>query len=236
MSTDEFGVEFDILYDNIQSSNAPGLNLLQKSIFLTQGKEDVVKQFYSGNAGPYEANEEATQYLRSLTKQKTYIIADGNTEGTQYNFAIPDDCWFIIYEQAELKHKNCEDTEFAAVKAMTHNEFAKAMDNPFRRPDRRGVIRLTIEDYLQLYVDSDTVLKGYTIRYLSKPSKIYLKAFSTEAEAPSEWFWSNSPYFDSEKTNNGWDDYSSNACPDIPESLHRTILIKAVQLAKAVWM
>ena len=69
MSVDEFSVEFDILYNNIQSSQAPGLNLLQKSIALTQAKEDVVKQLYSGNSGPYESSEEVTQYLRMLTKQ-----------------------------------------------------------------------------------------------------------------------------------------------------------------------
>ena len=229
MSTEEFSVEFDILYNNIQSSQAPGLNLLQKSIALTQGKEDVVKSLYSGKAGPYEANEEVTEYLRKLTKQQDYTI-EGTGYEQQFNFGMPEDCWYIIYEQAAVKYDGCDSTEYALVKAMSHNEFAKAMDNPFRKPDRRNVIRMLINDDIQIFCDKNIKLEGYTCRYLSQPNKIWLKNF-TAGEAPTEWVWNEStnPY--------GllWSDYQKNACPDIPESLHRAILVKAVAIAKSAW-
>lgn len=35
MTPDEFSNEFDILYNNIMSNKAPGLNVYEKSVFLT---------------------------------------------------------------------------------------------------------------------------------------------------------------------------------------------------------
>lgn len=228
MSADEFSVEFDILYNNIQSNQAPGLNLLEKSILLTQAKELVIKDLYSGNSGPYEANEEVTQYLQKLVKQVNYTINDGDVGGSQYNFDLQSDCWDIVYEQAAVKINGCKGTQYIYVTPTTHNEFGKMIDNPFRGPDRRTILRLVSGDEVQLFCSKDVKLVGYTMRYLKQPSKIYLKNFTT-GEAPKEWLWSESGI----KTE--WDAYKSNVCPDLPESIHRTILIKAVQLAKAAW-
>jgi len=228
MSADEFSVEFDILYNNIQSNQAPGLNLLEKSILLTQAKELVVKDLYSGNSGPYEANEEVMQYLQKLTHQANFYIDDHETNVIQYNFPLSDidpKCWYIIYEQAKLKREDCDESYYVPVTAMTHNEFAKAMDNPFRKPDRRTVLRVLINDTIQLYCDKSTTLEGYSVRYLAQPSKIYLDNF-TQSNVPDEWVFPSSIT---------WSEYKTNVCPDLPESLHRTILIKAVQLAKAAW-
>jgi len=228
MSADEFSVEFDILYNNIQSNQSPGLNLLEKSILLTQAKELVIKDLYSGNSGPYEANEEVMQYLQKLTYQTNYTIDSSETGGQQYNFDMSDmepKCWFIVYEQAKLKRDDCDESYYVPVTAITHNEFAKAMDNPFRKPDRRTVLRVLIGDTIQLYCDDKTALQGYSVRYLAQPSKIYLDNF-TQGNVPDEWIFPSSIT---------WSEYKTNVCPDLPKSLHRTILIKAVQLAKAAW-
>jgi len=36
MTTGEFSNEFDLLYNNIMSNSAPGLNEYEKSVFLTK--------------------------------------------------------------------------------------------------------------------------------------------------------------------------------------------------------
>ena len=228
MSADEFSVEFNILWNNIDSNQSPGLNLLEKSAFLTQSKELIIKDLYSGNSGPFEANEEVTQYLQKLVKQVNYTINDGDVGGSQYNFDLQSDCWDIVYEQAAVKINGCKDTQYIYVTPTTHNEFGKMIDNPFRGPDRRTILRLVSGDEVQLFCSKDVKLVGYTMRYLKQPSKIYLKNFIT-GEAPKEWLWSESGI------ETEWDTYKSNVCPDLPESIHRAILIKAVQLAKAAW-
>lgn len=229
MSADEFSVEFDILFNNIQSNQAPGLNLLEKSILLTQAKELVIKDLYSGGSGPFEANEEVTQYLQNLVKQVNYTIDnDEDIDGQQYNFDLQQDCWEIVYEQASVNITGCSGTQYIYVTPTTHNEFGKIIDNPFRGPDRRTVLRLISGNEVQLFCSKDVELVGYTMRYLKQPSKIYLKNFSG-MEAPTEWLFSESGI------TSEWNTYKANVCPDLPESLHRTILIKAVQLAKAAW-
>lgn len=71
MTLDELELEFDIQYNNISSNQAPGLTPLEKSIFLTQAQEAVVKAYY-GDTNGFEKTEEVTEYLRTLVDQKTY--------------------------------------------------------------------------------------------------------------------------------------------------------------------
>ena len=69
MTTQEFSIEFDILYNNLASNAAPPLNEYEKSVFLTKAQSDIVIELYSGrnNLGlAYDSTEEAREYLASL--------------------------------------------------------------------------------------------------------------------------------------------------------------------------
>lgn len=46
MTVEEFSDQFDILYNNITSNQAPGLDEYEKSIFLTRAQEDIVKGYF----------------------------------------------------------------------------------------------------------------------------------------------------------------------------------------------
>ena len=77
MTLEEFSLEFDILYNNITSNQAPGLSELEKSIFLTLAQEAIVKQYYKGNLEQsFENTEEVTEYLNTLVSQKKYLEKD----------------------------------------------------------------------------------------------------------------------------------------------------------------
>lgn len=45
MTTQEFSNEFDVLYNNIMSNQAPGLDEYEKSIFLTKAQEELVRDY-----------------------------------------------------------------------------------------------------------------------------------------------------------------------------------------------
>ena len=70
----EFNNEFDILYNNIASNQAPGLDIYEKSVFLTNAQEEVVLSIYSNteasNLETYERTEEMRRYLDSLIETK----------------------------------------------------------------------------------------------------------------------------------------------------------------------
>lgn len=47
MTTEEFSNEFDVLYNNITSNQAPGLDEYEKSVFLTRAQDDIVKRYFT---------------------------------------------------------------------------------------------------------------------------------------------------------------------------------------------
>lgn len=46
MNTTEFSNEFDVLYNNITSNQAPGLDEYEKSVFLTRAQDDILKAYF----------------------------------------------------------------------------------------------------------------------------------------------------------------------------------------------
>jgi hypothetical protein len=49
MTTKEFKREFDILYNNIMSDQAPSIDAYEKSVFLTKAQEEIVASIYEGS-------------------------------------------------------------------------------------------------------------------------------------------------------------------------------------------
>ena len=45
MTTQEFSNEFDVLYNNIMSNQAPGLDEYEKSVFLTKAQNEILKNY-----------------------------------------------------------------------------------------------------------------------------------------------------------------------------------------------
>ena len=237
--------EFDLLYNNISSNKAPGLSELQKSEFLTQALHLVVKDGYSGASGPFEATEEVTEYLQGLVRQTDYIPLTENVNipvsenepkvmslkqtdslfgGVYKEYktdSLPEGFWFIVFEKAMIGGgETCAGLKNALVSATTHNELYKKLQNPFRNPDERTVLRTMLNGTIELF--SIKPLSVYSVRYLTDPGKIHLCYFNEtgEEEAPEDWS------FDSQTTD---------ALDIIPESLLQVILYKAVELAKATW-
>ena len=47
MTTQEFSNEFDVLYNNIMSNQAPGLDEYEKSVFLTKAQNEILKNYFN---------------------------------------------------------------------------------------------------------------------------------------------------------------------------------------------
>lgn len=50
MSAEEMDNMFEVLYNNIDSRQAPGLNAYEKSIFLTKGQDEVLKNYFNSKS------------------------------------------------------------------------------------------------------------------------------------------------------------------------------------------
>ena len=219
MDLQEFSLEFDLFYNNIMSNSAPGFNEYEKSLFLTQAQESVVRDIYSGQTGDlhFEGTEEASSYLNALVRQTTmdcFVEGEGVSENSLF-FPMPADLWFITYESAVIKDEclGCCYHRKVSVRPVTQDTYFSVSRNPFKRDNDRRVLRLLSENKIELI--SRYPIKSYTLRYLAKPQPIILTdltEYGTAIEGITE----------------------PTEC-QLHSALHRAILSRAVQLAKAVW-
>ena len=210
MTNQEFSIEFDILYNNISSNKAPGLNEYEKSVFLTKAQEQIVTELYSGRNNTYssfEETEELRRYLNSLVMTHSCRTPDGSPNhitSKSYSFVLPEDLLYITYEVC----KNTLMREFP-IYPVSQDELSKIMNNPFRGPSKHRVLRLDNGTNTVELISNEEIIM-YDIRYIRKPNPIIL----TDLE----------------------DDLSINGISEESECeldslLHRTILDRAVTLA-----
>lgn len=222
MNNQEFSSEFDILYNNILSNAAPGLDEYEKSVFLTNAQEGFVKDLYNGTAtSSFEKNEEARRSLDELVK--TFETNKKLTEhlGLSRNsmfFQIPEDVWFITYESAIFKDERlgCLDGEEAIIVPVSQDAFYKLQRNPFKGPTKERALRLDNADDI-IEIVSDYNIDKYLIRYIKRPNPIILVNLDEVGEGLSI---------------NGQSE--SSECELNPVT-HRPILERAVMLAKTAW-
>lgn len=226
--------QFDLLWNNIMSNQAPGLSAYEKSLFLTQAQKDEVIGLYNGSLGAsFEATEEQTHYLAPLVKQASiepelnqdslYHIVSGSTV-----FKCPADLMFRTYESCELsdaKEFSCDGgTVTVAVIPTTQDDYWRTSRNPFRGANKRKVLRLAydssvigsdsahVDKYSEL-ISKYTVTK-YTVRYVKFPEPIILE------DLP------NGLLIDGKST--------KSPCL-LNDAIHDAIVLRAVNLAKAAW-
>lgn len=223
----EWSLEFDQLYNNIASNQAPGLTEYEKSVRLTRAQEDIVVALYRGSLGKsFEENEEMTHYLSSLVCQYQSSSAVRNAPhivSSSYVFELPDDMLFRTLEIAKITKDGCGSID-AAVIPVTQDEFWRTHRNPFKKQNATRVLRLSYGDsdmfssglahiqYSELI--SDYPVESYIIRYLKRPEPIILvdleDGYSINGETEAK------------------------TCK-LPEAIHQLILSEAVRAAKAAW-
>lgn len=218
MNNKEFSNEFDILYNNLMSNNAAPLNEYEKSVLLTQSQESIVIDIYNGrfNGESFENTEEVTEYISNLVKEVT--LSDKIENEAHKNsifFRLPEDLWFITYESVNLSDESlgCANNKDVIVVPVSQDNFHNVSRSPFRGPNDRRVLRLTIGTKAELV--SKYNIKSYTVRYLSRPDPIILEDLTGYGVS----------------INN---ETRVTECKLNPV-IHRAILNRAVSLAKAIW-
>lgn len=234
MTAEEFSREFDLLYNNIMSNAAPGIDDYEKSVFLTKAQEDIVTAIYDGS---FEGSERFRECLNTLVNTVYYskrdilsnvtnqVLPSGYKNFIDILFPFPEDCLFIVYEH--LNYNN----NLISVIPTTHDALFRTLKNPFKRPDKNKAFRLNVlpkdsngavannslEIILQNQGDDLKQFEDYFIRYIRKPQPILL-------------------YDDYNLSINGQFGIidSDNPC-ELPPILHRVILEAAVKIASETY-
>lgn len=196
MTTQEFSAEFDTLLDsyrivnsfgNTSSNSSIELDEYEKSVFLTQSQEELVKNLYNGyniDSQSFEDTEESRKYLANFIK--TVVITTKTTGITGVSpdsvfYTIPNETLFTTYESVKFDTNNTPtwiNGKTASVVPVKQDEYFKISNSPFKGPNSKRVLKLDI-DLVTVELVSKYGIASYTTRYLERPDPIILVTLTT---------------------------------------------------------
>ena len=230
MTNEEFSNEFDVLYNNIMSNAAPGLDEYEKSVFLTKAQDEIVKSYFNPKGNKFQegfdGNEKRQIDFSMIMKSK--IVSDGFAEGvfdTRGKIVTLDsDITMILNEYASVtRAKNNTDPNSVqqsirlTIVPINYNEYSRLMSKPYKRPLKWQAWRLLTNDNTtkkaEIIVGPNDTLVSYAIRYIKRPRAIILSDLDGVT----------------------LDNLSTAQTCELDPILHQEILQRAVELAKAAY-
>ena len=190
----EFSDEFDVLYNNISSNQAPGLDQYEKSLFLTRAQDDIVKSYFNPmnnklQAG-YDDNQRRQIDFSMITKSKVYNsfsgpIFDLRTNTRSVTLDDTDEILMFINEYVEVTRDGKTDQRLV-VDPIDYNEYSRIMQKPYKRPTKNRAWRLLDNTggvrKSEIIVGPTDILTKYVVRYIKRPRAIILNDFGTAQE------------------------------------------------------
>ncbi len=224
MTVTEFNSNFDILYNNLMSNAAPGINEYEKSVLLTKAQDEVLKNYFNPQGNKYQVGYDGSA-KRQIDFSGLISVTDCTLMEDQEGFdlrakiyKIPDDVFLVINEVITT------DTGVKQVIPISYNEYTRLMSRPYKEPLKYQAWRLVTEGsdsenvVVEIIPHSNETVNKYTIRYVRKPNPIILVDLASEYG----------------------EDISINGVNTISECelnpiIHEEILQRAVELAKVVY-
>ena len=171
MTIIEMSEQMDVLYNNITSNQAPGLNEYEKSVFLTKAEKEIVKNHYSaqspGNTLKLGFDDSAKRQADFSVLMKTAEcehIEHNSQNITQIDsrselYKYPSDVFIPILES--LYHINSTTSEdIYQIIPLRYDEYIRLMSKPYKRPLKHQVWRLLNSASIKAEDNTDEDYKG----------------------------------------------------------------------------
>jgi hypothetical protein len=178
MTNPEFKTGFDILYNNVTSNQAPGLNEVEMSFFLNTAQEEVLKNHLNPKGNKYSEG-----YDDSTKRQIEFATVTRSTSFTEDFFIDFDGIFAILNETVTVVRDQKE--ILLTVVPLSFKEWDKAKASPYPYPLKKQAWRLINNGGINLVVGPHDVIKDYTIRYIANPSKIDLTDDNATCNLPA---------------------------------------------------
>ena len=197
MNNTEFSNQFDVLYNNITSNQAPGLNEYEKSVFLTKAQDEVLKNYFSPRSNPkqegYDDSIKRQADFSGLMREGSGVVDASPT--SQFDprsivYKVPTDVYLIINEQVILK-SGTTTKGIRQILPVNYEEYRRLMSKPYKEPLKYQAWRLftstesnsfngqRIAEIILTSTDKGSAYtKEYKIRYIKFPKPIILSDFS----------------------------------------------------------
>lgn len=228
MTAQEFSNEFDVLYNNIMSNQAPGLDEYEKSVFLTKAQSEIIKNYFNPKGNKYQEGFDGSQKRQvDFSKlMKTYASSGtvptptsffGNVTGA-YKITWPDDVFVVVNEVVDVTKKDDNRKYRLQVIPIKYDEYLRVSSKPYKQPLKNQAWRIINgENDINLIVGhlNSVSSDGYHIRYVKHPKPIILESLDGSGLSI-----------------NG--ETNAMGCELDPE-IHPEILQRAVELAKAAY-
>lgn len=203
MTTQEFSNEFDVLYNNIMSNQAPGLDEYEKSVFLTKAQNEILKNYFNPKGNKYQEGFDGSAKrqidfsnlikvlnsskinLEGLAIKKLYPKVDSRSQ----IFEFPSGSALLIISESctvQVSESNSDKKILCNVVPINFQEYQRLITKPYKYPTKNQVWRIIESNQLSnaltgasttgLYAEliKDKPIVSYTIRYLKKPNPIIL--------------------------------------------------------------
>ena len=189
MNTVEFSREFDILYNNIMSNSAPGLNEYEKSVFLTKAQDELIKTYFNPYGNKYRSGiDDSVKRQMDLSELITTISYLQNEfiptvpykiDDRSIFVALPSNLMLILNEKIDGIQGSLQ------VIPVSYDEYQRLMMKPFKSPKKRSVWRLVADTInldpvtnnssnMMAELITDVTITKYVIRYVRRPKPIIL--------------------------------------------------------------
>ena len=216
---------FDVLYNNITSNQAPGLNAYEKSIFLTKAQDEILKNYFNpkskGNNTQEGFDGNAKRQIDfsmlttvASTRSSRFSAPLFDTRSNTKSVLLPSDMMMVINEVAEVDRN--DERVLLQVVPVKFDEYSRLMSKPYKRPLKYQAWRLinsNTANRADIVIGPSDSMAKYTIRYIRRPKPIIvsdLDGLTIEGDG------------------------SQSGC-ELDPILHEEILQRAVELAKVAW-
>lgn len=206
MTAKEFSDQFDVLYNNITSNQAPGLNEYEKSVFLTKAQDEIIKNYFlpqsnakqAGYDGNAKRQADFSMLMRTASLNSISQTSNpGSGDVLIYQidprskvFELPEDVFLIINEAAHLqKHYTSGyhgsnsgwSTYFIRqIIPLTYDEYMRLMSKPYKNPLKNQAWKLIVSNSSLAY-DSTTNAPAIEL-ILTNTDRNWLNIYDEEEE------------------------------------------------------
>jgi len=182
--------------DKFDSKDYPNLEPEEIDLVLNQAQEAFIKQRYGYNNFKKEAFEQTqkrVEDLYTLVKSDRLTVTPNSANNIDSNsvfVTLPNDHWITIQELTNITYSDSNGntaTEDVYTKPIQHNDYSKLINNPFAKPTKEKILRLTTRDGVELLHEPGSTVNSYKLRYIKEPAKMdVLSTPQVDSELPEQ--------------------------------------------------
>lgn len=176
MNNLELSQQFDLLYNNLASDQAPPLNSYEVSVFLTKAQLEIVKQRFlpTGNfkqTGIDDSHKRQVDLseLIKMDSPKQLSTSTYDIRGTIYS--LPEDYFLMLNEQVIISTGST-----LVVCPIKYDEYNRIMMKPYHEPYKKQAWRINHNNsQIEIIPHTGETVLTYRIRYVKRPQPIILE-------------------------------------------------------------